>query len=59
MATCKTCGVTIEVPEGWSVGPAVRRHYWEQHPERMEKTRADRKAEASIPPPERQSPGKS
>ena len=31
MAECKTCGATIEVPEGWSVGPAVRRHYWEAH----------------------------
>ncbi len=49
MADCKTCGATIEVPEGWSVGPAVRRHYWEAHPERMQKTRADRKAEQAIP----------
>lgn len=46
MAECKTCGATIEVPEGWSVGPAVRRHYWEAHPERMQKTRADE----ALPP---------
>ncbi len=52
VATCKTCGRTIAVPEGWSVGPAVRKHYWEQHPERMEKTRADRSAEATLPSPE-------
>ena len=49
MAECRTCGATIEVPEGWSVGPAVRRHYWEVHPERMQKTRADKKAEEAIP----------
>lgn len=53
MAVCRTCGATIQVPEGWSVGPAVRRHYWEVHADRMQKTRADRKAEATIPAPER------
>ena len=51
MAECKTCGATIEVPEGWSVGPAVRRHYWEAHPERMQKTRADNQAEQALPAP--------
>ena len=50
MAECKTCGATIEVPEGWSVGPAVRRHYWEAHPERMQKTQADKRAEEGLPP---------
>jgi hypothetical protein len=50
MAECRTCGATIEVPEGWSIGPAVRRHYWEAHPERMQKTRADKQAEEAIPP---------
>ncbi len=35
---CKTCGAIIDIPDGWSVGPAVRRHYWEQHPDRMQKT---------------------
>jgi hypothetical protein len=50
MAECRTCGATIEVPEGWSVGPAVRRHYWEAHPERMQKTRADKQAEKALPP---------
>jgi hypothetical protein len=28
---CRTCGDTIEVPDGWSHGPAVRRHYWAKH----------------------------
>jgi hypothetical protein len=51
VATCKTCGTSIEIPEGWSVGPAVRKHYWEQHPEHMERTRADRVAEATMPAP--------
>ena len=53
MATCKTCGVEIPVPEGWSVGPAVRKHYWSEHPQRMEQKRADRAAEESIPAPEK------
>lgn len=48
MAECRTCGATIEVPEGWSVGPAVRRHYWEAHPERMQKTRVDKQAEDAM-----------
>ncbi len=49
MATCRTCGAEIQVPEGWSVGPAVRKHYWSEHPDRMEGKRADREAEESIP----------
>lgn len=49
MATCRTCGKQIEVPEGWSVGPAVRRHYWDAHPDRMLQTQQDRKAERLIP----------
>lgn len=49
MATCRTCGMQIEVPEGWSVGPAVRRHYWDAHPDRMLGTQQDRKAERLIP----------
>jgi hypothetical protein len=58
MATCKTCGATIDVPEGWAVGPAVRRHYWQEHTDRMIARRADRAAEAALPParpPARQS----
>lgn len=35
--TCRTCGAEITIPEGWRIGPAVRRHYWEAHPERMER----------------------
>lgn len=53
MAVCRTCGAEIEVPEGWSVGPAVRKHYWNEHPQRMEGKRADRAAEESIPAPDR------
>lgn len=48
MAKCKTCGKAIRVPKGWTVGPAVRRHYWAKHPERMEKERADRAATKAI-----------
>lgn len=49
MAKCKTCGKTIRVPGGWPVGPAVRRHYWAAHPERMQRTRADQAAEQALP----------
>jgi hypothetical protein len=28
---CRTCGAVIRVPDGWSRGPAVRRHYWAKH----------------------------
>lgn len=28
---CRTCGAVIRVPQGWSVPPAVRRHYWSKH----------------------------
>jgi hypothetical protein len=28
---CRTCGAVIRVPDGWSAGPAVRRHYWSKH----------------------------
>ena len=28
---CRTCGKRITVPQGWSAGPAVRRHYWAKH----------------------------
>lgn len=49
MATCRTCGGQIEVPPGWSVGPAVRKHYWSEHPQHMEGRRADRAAEQLIP----------
>jgi hypothetical protein len=34
---CHTCGKRIRIPEGWTAGPAVRRHYWKQHRERMQK----------------------
>jgi hypothetical protein len=37
-ARCRTCGKAIRVPQGWGVGPAVRRHYWAKHPEVMQKS---------------------
>lgn len=49
MAKCNTCGKAIRVPKGWSVGPAVRRHYWAKHPEVMERSRSDRAAEDALP----------
>ena len=33
---CHTCGKRIHVPEGWSTGPAVRRHYWKHHRDAMQ-----------------------
>lgn len=33
---CHTCDKPIHVPKGWSVGPAVRRHYWKHHPAVMQ-----------------------
>lgn len=32
---CKTCGKRIYRPKDWSVGAAVRKHYWKYHPEVM------------------------
>jgi hypothetical protein len=32
---CNQCGKVIRIPAGWSVGPAVRRHYWREHREVM------------------------
>ena len=51
MANCQTCGAEIEVPEGWSVGSAARRHYWTDHPDRMLKPQADRAALSPATPP--------
>lgn len=28
---CRTCGTRIRIPDGWSAGPAVRKHYWAKH----------------------------
>lgn len=36
---CHTCGRAIEVPDGWSHGPAVRRHYWAEHRDVMTRGR--------------------
>ena len=33
---CHTCGKPIHIPNGWSPGPAVRRHYWKHHREVMQ-----------------------
>ena len=38
---CRACGKAIEVPEGWSHGPAVRRHYWAEHRDVMTRARKD------------------
>lgn len=35
-AQCKRCGKRIRIPEGWTVGPAVRRHYWAKHRDVMQ-----------------------
>lgn len=35
---CRACGEAIEVPPGWSHGPAVRRHYWARHRDVMTRT---------------------
>lgn len=48
MAKCHTCGKKIRIPEGWSLGPAVRKHYWTKHPDVMDKQRADRDADQAI-----------
>ena len=36
-ALCHTCGSRIRIPDGWTVGPAVRRHYWAKHRSTMQK----------------------
>ena len=28
---CRTCGSRIRIPDGWTPGPAVRKHYWAKH----------------------------
>ncbi len=35
-AVCHTCGARIRIPEGWTVGPAARRHYWAKHRDVMQ-----------------------
>lgn len=50
MAKCKTCGKTIRIPAGWTIGPAARRHYWAKHPEVMQGKRADKAAVKSLRP---------
>lgn len=32
---CKACDKPIRIPEGWSTGAGVRRHYWSKHREVM------------------------
>lgn len=32
---CKLCGGVIRIPQGWTAGPAVRRHYWAKHRDHM------------------------
>ncbi|MDQ3878033.1 MAG: RNHCP domain-containing protein [Actinomycetota bacterium] len=38
---CKKCGRKVRMPSGWTIGPAVRRHYWAKHPDVM---RGDKKS---------------
>lgn len=38
-AECRTCGARITIPKGWTVGPAVRRHYWAKHRDVMQPER--------------------
>ena len=46
---CKTCDEEIIVREGAAAGPAVRRHYWEKHPETMNRTKAQIEATITAP----------
>jgi hypothetical protein len=39
---CRTCGKVIRLPRGWSVGPAVRRHYWKEHRDIMQPRREEK-----------------
>ena len=32
---CRLCERKIRIPQGWTRGPAVRKHYWARHPEVM------------------------
>jgi hypothetical protein len=32
---CQKCQRAIRMPEGWTSGPASRKHYWARHPEIM------------------------
>lgn len=32
---CAACNRRVRIPDGWPVGPAVRRHYWAKHRERQ------------------------
>ncbi len=34
---CTLCERRVRIPEGWTRGPAVRRHYWAKHPEHMQR----------------------
>ncbi len=47
---CKRCNRRIRIPEGWSFGPAVRKHYWAKHPEIMQ----PRQKLGEQPQPQRQ-----
>ncbi len=33
---CHRCNRAIRVPDGWTHGPAIRRHYWAKHREVMQ-----------------------
>lgn len=40
---CRTCGARIRIPDGWTRGPAVRKHYWAKHPEVMSPERGKKR----------------
>lgn len=37
---CRLCEKAVRIPQGWTRGPAVRRHYWKKHPEVMQPERS-------------------
>ena len=47
---CKACGRRVRIPKGWTRGPAVRRHYWAKHPEKMNRKRIDAAMEETTGP---------
>jgi hypothetical protein len=49
MAKCQTCGKTIRINKGWSIGASARKHYWRHHPEVMMAKRIDKEAENALP----------
>jgi hypothetical protein len=36
---CRLCERSIRMPQGWSRGSSVRKHYWSAHPDVMQPDR--------------------